>query len=251
MPKPYIGVTGFMSRQEAEEVLKAMPVDSSRQLMIGVLLSRKTLGSGTNKWPNRYPQPGKIAEIFPSHPLAFNLIHYSTKEPETLFDQLSYIAEQGFAGPNCHGFQLNVAWPRPNQIIRFHSTYLSKWIVLQIGNAALEQVENDPVQLANKIENEYKSVDYVLLDPSGGYGKPFDPQKLRDYLLELKSRNLNMGLGVAGGLSPNTMHRLEPLADKFPDLCMDAESRLRDSNDHLDIKTAKEYVRKASDIFSL
>ena len=231
MSNPYVGVTGFTSRLQVEMLLGKMPENSNRRLMVGVLLSHKTLQGVTNKWPNRYPQPDKIAEIFPSHPLAFNLIHYHTKESKTLFDQLRFIIEQGFAGPNCHGFQLNVAWPNPQELNRFRAIYLSKWIVLRVGERALEMVDYSPEKLADKVEKEYRTADYILLDQSGGFSKPLDKKRIERYLRELKARNLNVGLGTAGGLSPRTLGLVKALADEFPELSIDVESGLRNQND--------------------
>lgn len=42
MLKPYIGVTGFMKREEVEAVLAAFSENSTHKLMVGVLASSKT-----------------------------------------------------------------------------------------------------------------------------------------------------------------------------------------------------------------
>ncbi|MDO8571756.1 MAG: hypothetical protein Q7R79_03695, partial [bacterium] len=90
-------------------------------------------------------------------------------------------------------------------------------------------------------------IDYVLLDPSGGTGKMFDPRVERTYLDKLA--DLGVGLGVAGGLSPSTLHLLQPLINDYPNLCIDAEGRLRNQDDQLDLTVAGSYLQKAYELF--
>jgi len=246
--KPYIGITGFMSLNDAMQVLGAIPINTDRLVMIGVLASLKTMRGIQNKWPNRYPTMDRIAGIFPDYPLALNLIHYNTKEKDTLGDQL--IAMTEFGGANMHGFQLNIAWPSLDVLAEYRKAYPTKQIVLQIGGHAFEMVNHSQEQLAAKVAEYDGVVEYVLLDPSGGYGKPFDQDRARDYLMALKAQNLGMGLGVAGGLSPTTLDLVRPLANKFPDLSIDAEGRLRTPEDHLDLAVSSEYLFKALAMFN-
>lgn len=246
MRQSYIGITGFMAKSDILSVLDSMPKGSNRLLMVGVLASQKTLRGEQNKWPNRYPRVGVIGNILFRHNQLLNLIHYNTKEPESLTEQLDEMSVLG--GPNLDGFQLNLAWPSREAILN-HKREWESVIVLQIGGRAFEMVDHSPQQLADKVAEYQDVVDYVLLDPSGGYGVPFDTDKARVYLEALKARNLNLGLGVAGGLSPTTLNLIQPLVSDFPDLSIDAEGRLRDSQDSLDLNVASEYVQGACSVF--
>src|SRR5437868_5866280 len=118
---PYVGVTGFMSRPEVVEALAMVPRGSVRRLMVGVLMSSKTLVGQINKWPGRYPKKDAIVDIFIDDPRALNLIHYNTDNPEALFTQLAEITK--LAGPNLDGFQLNIAWPPISQIENWRGTH--------------------------------------------------------------------------------------------------------------------------------
>src|SRR3989338_5761471 len=110
MVKAYVGITGFTSQNDVLAVLDMLPQESPRKLMVGVLASQKTVFLGQqNKWPNRYPKAGDIAGIFPNHPNALNLIHYNTKETETLTDQLDRMVKIG--GEHLVGFHLNIHCP--------------------------------------------------------------------------------------------------------------------------------------------
>jgi hypothetical protein len=216
-------------------------------LMIGALATMKTMFGLRNKWPNRYQTIDKIADIFPAHPLALNLIHYNTKELGTLTDQL--VTMTGFGGKNLHGFQLNIAWPPPTALIAYRERCPAKQIVLQVGGHALEMVDRSPAKLAERAAEYEEFIEYVLLDPSGGYGRLFDPEYARDCLSALRAKNLKIGLGIAGGLSSATLRLVEPLAAEFADLSIDAEGRLRDENDLLNVAEAKNYLREALRIF--
>ena len=248
MRKPYIGITGFMSSDDALHMLDVVPTHSNRLIMVGVLASLKTMRGIQNKWPNRYPAMDKIARIFPKHPGALNLIHYNTKEKETLGEQLVAMTE--FGGANMHGFQLNIAWPALDVLAEYKKAYPAKQIVLQVGGHAFEMVNNSPEQLAEQVAEYDEVAEYVLLDPSGGYGKPFNSERAREYLLALREKNLRIGLGVAGGLSPTTLNLVEPLVREFPDLSIDAESRLRTPEDRLDVNLGRAYIQKASSMFA-
>jgi hypothetical protein len=242
MELPYIGITGFMSRREVEAVFRAMPV-SDRLLMVGVLASLKaTLRGEQNKWPNRYPKAQDIHKIFFRSSRLLNLIHYNTKEPETLVEQLDEMSTLG--GPNLDGFQLNMAWPS----VRALEQYKEDWggeLVLQVGGKAFEMVHHSPQELADKVSGYDHVVDYVLLDPSGGYGVPFDLEKAKAYIEALKTKNLSVKIGTAGGLSPTTLDPLRKLLATYPELSWDAEGRLRDKEDHLSLQVSIEYVMKS------
>ncbi len=261
MQRPYIGITGFMSRYEVDHILGSADPYHGHKVMVGVLASQKTVRGEKNKWPNRYPEMKDLPYIFSDHHQALNLIHFNTKTPDTLAEQLMEVVR--LAAPaeiykvsKLHGFQLNLAWPDPNEIRRFMTAFeaitgmvYNLKIVLQIGGHAFTMVDNDQKKLADKVASYKELVQYVLLDPSGGYGKPFDTAAADAYLAELSSRDLDMGLGVAGGLSAETLDLVTPLAIKYPNLSIDAEGRLRDKDDNLDLKNALRYVLEAQRLF--
>ena len=245
---PYIGITGFMDKGDVRAVLDARSPWLRRKVMIGILASSKTINGGTNSRPNRYPTPGQMGNIFDDDPRALNLVHFSTKNKEGLFEEMARAFN--LAGPYCHGLQLNIAWPDPKALGFFKIKANPVTIVLQIGERAFEMIGHSPQRLADKIEKEYKHfINYILLDPSGGTGKPFNPEVLRAYLQELEMKQMSIGLGVAGGLSPATLHLLAPLVKEFPDLSIDVETGVRDEKDYLDTHLAISFIRKAECLF--
>jgi hypothetical protein len=243
MLAPYIGVTGFMKKTEvsaALETLDRLPNASTHKLMVGVLASSKTLAGRSNKWPNRYPDVQDIAALFPLHRRTVNLIHYATDDRRALADQLEMLVHLG--GKRLDGFQLNIRWPEPATIV----VPPDLRIVLQLGRGALEESGNDPEFVAKCLDAYGGVITDVLVDASGGRGIPIDPGAAQAYVRAIGARHPRLGIGVAGGLSSQTVGLLRPLAGLFPNLSVDAEGRLRTAEDHLDIGAMKTYIAVAN-----
>jgi phosphoribosylanthranilate isomerase len=259
MQRPYIGITGFMGWHEVTGMPRVLQALASRRnlphvrdLMVGVLVSSKTLAGGTNKWPGRYPKIENIRSIFVAHPNMMNLIHYNTDDQTTLAMQLLTLVE--IAGDQLHGFQLNIAWPHVGEIEKFHeATSWKQKLVLQVGRRAIEMAERAPQKLAEMVAryaDSVRYVDYVLIDPSGGKGEPFSTESARALLGAIAERCPKVGLGVAGGLSADSLDLVEPLLEEFPNLSIDAEGRLRTKPaDDLDLAVAERYFVDAFALF--
>jgi len=254
----YIGITGFMSQAEVNSVLSSLPTDfgsfKNRKIMVGMLVSGKTIKGIPNKWPNRYPTPDAIPSIFVNDPRVINLVHYNTKEesPKEIINELCLIEDA--CGPYHHGFQLNMVWPKAQMISDWQQSGFErnkKTIVLQCGGRAMAELNHSPKALAEKLKEYEGVVDYVLLDPSGGIGIPFDPAYALQCLDVIENENLpTIHLGIAGGLSPETLpNLLPPILEHFPKVCIDAEGRLRTKEDNLDLQIANEYINIAENLF--
>ena len=242
MKKPYIGITGFVTKEEVAEILKLMPHSSKRLLMVGVLASWNTMYE--NKVSGRYPSIKNISEIFIKHPLTLNLIHYDTTNTDTLCDQLISLTVYG--GKNLNGFQLNITWPPIDQLKEYRSVYHNNIIVLVITPQAFEDARRSPRLLLSRIKDYKGLIDYVLLDRSGGCGISLDTIFMREYLHVLYAKDLGMGFSIAGGLSEDTLYLIEPLVKEYPGLSFDAEDKLRNSyDDSLNLDFAKKYLCRA------
>lgn len=254
--RSYIGVTGIMTRAESVSLFEAAKVyflHANRQLMIGTLASSKTLAGKPNRWPGRFPEIEDIADIlffdiwYP--PRLLNLIHYSTDEPDTLYQQMKEVTERG--GLHLNGIQLNVCWPDPDHLAKYRHRYPRNTLVLQVGKRAMMEV-GSPVTCAAEVGKYANLIDYVLIDPSGGTGTVLNPDQILPYLarirdIKIMSSDVNypIGIGVGGGLRADNLHILEPLLAEIPDLCIDAEGQLRNELDNLDLEKACTYLRAA------
>lgn len=249
-PQPYIGVTGFMTRGEVLAILSGMP--RGRLLMVGVLASAKTLRGEPNSWPNRFPPTGEICNIFVYDPRALNLIHLATDDPTNLERQLELAinhSSSGFSGSALNGFQLNMVWPDPNKLRAVFERRKLR-IVLQIGSTAFRKVDEDAEKLAIKLDDYIGIATDILFDLSGGLGREIDAARALPVLRAVRARHPNLGLGVAGGLSAETIHLIDPIIQEFPDVSIDAEGKIRDDKDaRLNLEKTAHYIGKATRAF--
>lgn len=241
LPVPYIGVTGIFTRKVADGFSARFVDGSKRKFMVGVLASKQTLEGKEDKYPLRYPRISNIGKIFPENPNTISLIHFYAENSNNLFSQLRELTRYG--GTNLDGFQLNMVWPDPDMIEKYLRENEEMKIVLQVNSKALELVNNNPVKLAKKIKSEYKEIiDYILIDSSEGKGVPLNAKKSIEYLGGLSTMVPEVGLVVAGGLCAETLHLVADIVQEFPNISIDAEGKLRDKYDLLDVWKAKFYI---------
>ena len=245
---PYIGITGFCSRSEVDAVLAAVPAQPKRLLMCGVLLSNARLAGDASDAPNRCPPPDGIAAIFSDDPRCVNLVHYRPPPGANLADALTRATEIG--GLHCHGVQINATrgapWPDPDALAAYRERCRPSRIVFQAGREAMESANHQPAELARRCAEYAGLVTDVLVDASEGLGIPLDAARSADYLEAIQGAAPELGLVVAGGLhSGNVSELLSPLLPEWSAVSIDAEGRLRDADDLLDVGAASDYLQAA------
>jgi len=259
---PYIGVTGLTTEKEVSWLVWRLAnchrsksdgtLKPGRCLVVGVLVSDKTMRGEENRWPNRFPSVSQIASIFKT---AFEtaewvgglmticVAHYNTHDPDTLGAQLSEL--HSACGRYNSGVQLNVRWPQHKQLEEYRQGVPADHrVILQLGSRAMDGLS--PEQIGEKVAEYGDLITDVLVDPSGGKGLPFEPlsySPVLDAILQATSGRI--GLGYAGGLSSESAGALEALHRRYPNISIDAEGRLRDCNDKLDLAKAIGYVETA------
>ncbi len=248
---PYIGITGFCSRSEVDAILESVPADANRLLMCGVLLSNALLSGDASDAPNRCPPPNAIASIFSDDHRCLNLVHYRPSPGADLADALARATEVG--GPHCHGVQINATrgapWPDRSALARYRERCHPSRIVFQAGREAMESTNHDPSALARRCAEYSGLVTDVLVDASEGLGLPLDAARSADYLEAIRSAAPELGLVVAGGLHAGNIEQLlSPLLPEWSAVSIDAEGRLRDSDDRLDVDAAAGYLGAAMEL---
>lgn len=221
---PYVGVTGFTQPNQANEAFSLLPDygSPSHYYMAGVLMSSKTLRGQQNSYTRRYPPREHVREIFSNKPWALNTIHYSTDNPTELGLELAAIIGMFCHYPergDCLGaIQLNMAWPDLNmldwcqrKLFEPHTLHL----ILQVGSAALDQIGRDPKRLAMRVKEYIPLVDYILIDPSGGKGKPLDVGFTTNCVRAIYDLEPPMNVGIAGGLCGTSLDTVAPLLQEF------------------------------------
>jgi hypothetical protein len=158
------------------------------------------------------------------------------------------------------GFQLNISWPDPKVVERTHRELRSKspsadegmTIVLQVSNGAMKKIGDDPLAFAKRVGEYHGNIDYILLDPSGGEGKPFVTSRARELLLALREAHGSwLRFGVAGGLGPDSLDLFQPLLPEFADVSIDVEGKIRDMpEDTLNLTRTQAFVSGSAKLFS-
>lgn len=250
---PYIGITGFASRDQIQRMVAFLNdhqlSDSSRKLHAGVMMSYRTLCGLPTKWSNIFPLKESIRAIFGDDG-AYNCLHYADYENKTQSRDL-YRA-LFFGGKHLHALQLDMVWPDLEIITGLIDPSRPIEIILQVGKDALDKLQRNVARVVDMIGNYDGIIHRVLLDESMGHGRIMDAKALLNFARPIREAFPKLGLVVAGGLGPETMHLVKPLVKEFPDISFDAQSQLRtkgDSMDPINWKRAEDYIVEALQIF--
>ncbi len=234
--KPYIGVTGFMELDEVERCRECWAElcqneTPQRLLMIGILISSTTLAGQVNSLSGQFPRCSLIRKIVIDSPYLFNCLHFNTRAPENLYDQLMLSMDYG--GEKINGIQLNMVWPEAKALQRVKTQYPRLKYVLQVSPHLAGYQLMTPMQVACKIKAVYGNlIDYVLVDFSRGLGQELPLDDVRLYLRAIAEINPDISLGTGSGLyAENLRPLITQLTPEFPDLSFDAQGRLHDNSD--------------------
>ena len=242
-----------MKRTEVEAALKAIPEGhQSHKLMLGVLVTDRTLRGETNRKPGRYPAKENLKKIYVSDDRALNFVHYSTERPEALVEELEEVIK--LVGSHLEGFQLNMMRPPIDQLESFREKHPGMLLVFQLRPDLLDEHGNDLSKVIELELDDYRGlVDYISFDMSLGWGIPMDVEEARVAARKLTKAFPGTGIGVAGGLDAEKLYKIEALSGEFPDLCIDAETGMRsgDERDVLVQEKANSYIQRAFEIFMM
>jgi len=254
--KPYFGITDFTCLNEVLAMLMVMRAHRptpEHVLQVGVMMSRKTLYDIPTKWADAWLAKENIKQVL-SDPRAYNCLHYADyeKEEDENLD-LSLVRAMFYGGPQLHALQLDMIWPNPEKVFlakqhAWETVQKTPEIILQVNAPALERVRNDSERLVTMVLLYTDAIDRILLDTSMGQGKSLDPKMLLPFIRAAKEKLPKLGVSVAGGLSAETMHLMEPIWKEFPDVSIDAQGGLRPSRnamDPIDWDRADRYLRVA------
>jgi hypothetical protein len=261
------------------ESLRAERKNPNRKVMIGVMASPYSL---THEDGDDMPARDEIASAFTDDPDVLNTVHYADLygkdweprkggEAPDLLKNLELCVHYG--GENLHALQLDVTWPKPEELKEFKLKHPNIEIILQLGKFAFSEMNDDPQDIADKLKEYGDSIDYALLDLSMGKGRKMtemDVLNLQRLLGVIQFKLPNLGLAVAGGLGPNIesgdqskesvdqMYALRRIAAEFPNISIDAQGGLktddapRGPSGHFDATTPADldksirYIKEAS-----
>ena len=219
---------------------------TARSLMVGVLVSAKTLRGQTNRYPLRYPTVDRIADLFAAGgPNALNLIHYCDTAPPT-WDVIA-----GYARSAARAFTASslTARGRAETLGKLVDGFLSLCgecprIVLQVRPGFARKYNAFPFGVTD-----------VLLDGSGGRGTPLDVAWIEEASTWFRRYLPGYNVGIAGGLEAEslTAPALTPTVERLirAGASTDAEGRLRDDapgGGRMDMAKVAAYIRAVASL---
>jgi hypothetical protein len=258
--KPYVGITGPVNVQETKDICREFSqagysMENPHIPMLGFLVSYKTL-NGQSTQNRRYPSANSLPELLKATDRqVLTMVHYNSKDIDTLSNQVAQIFEGVYENGLCRAIQLNIVWPDIGQVARIKEQHPEMQVVFQASHKAMDG--KTPNQIAKGIYDYRDSISYVLIDPSGGRGMPFNLESSVAIYSELREQCPDLTIGFAGGFSgENVAPRLREILkqieeDKF---CIDAEGGLRDKvtsaygDDLLNIEKVRAYLQSASSV---
>ena len=258
--KAYVGITGPVNTQETRSICKEFfeagySMGSPHIPMLGFLVSYKTL-SGQPTKNRRYPSVNTLPELLQATDgNILTMVHYNTKDTSSLSKQVAQIFDEIYENGLCRAIQLNVAWPEITQVAGIKERYPDMQVVFQASHKIMNG--KTPNQLAHGIRAYGDSLSYVLIDPSGGRGMPFDLESSGAIYSELREQCSDLTIGFAGGFTgENVALRIKKILERVgeSDFCIDAEGGLRDKitsaygDDLLNIEKVRGYLQSTSSV---
>lgn len=263
--KPYVCVSGIATEKEAKETVSAFRyygfyMHSEVLPSVGIQSSYKSIEYGYSEGNRRVPHINRMPSILEElKDQVFSVMHYFTKNPDRLSVEVSKLLSTNNMYDNglVNGMQLNGIWPSVTGSIeaqRIKASYPELKIILQLKPSASNGMsEGEALQ---RLVSAYSpSVDYVLLDASGGLAKELDITSASNAYDLLRSNGFDKGVGFAGGFNgENVYGKVNALKDfmRDDDFSIDAEGGLRDKlgdgygNDALNMAKVKSYIEGAA-----
>lgn len=249
--RPFISITDFFLRSQVRMMLEIFNLNkhplSERDLAVGVMMSRKTLLGLPTKWTAAFPKKERISNIF-FYKEAYNCLHYAdyTKDPDLTPNLTRALS---FCGTHLNALQLDMVLPNPNLVKNaVANSKLDLEVILQVNTPTFDFVNNQPALLVSKLKEYDGVISRVLLDKSMGEGKVLDPIFLKPFVEEIAVKLPHLGIVIAGGLGPNSMHVIENLVHAYPAISWDAQGQLRPSKkatDPLNWYMCAEYIKRS------
>ncbi len=256
--KPYVGITGPVTVSETKDICQEFSnadytLETNHIPMLGFLVSFKNLnGEATRN--RRYPPLNTLSELLrATDNRVLTMIHYNTPKPDSLSDQVARLFDGIYETGLCRSIQLNIVWPEIGQVMKIKERYPEMQIVFQASDTAM--ANKTATQIANGIKDYGNSIDYVLIDPSGGRGLLFDLSSSLAVYSEVKEHCPDLTVGFAGGFTgENVASRVQEILQQLGDnsFSIDAEGGLRDKitsaygDDLLNLEKVRSYLQEAS-----
>lgn len=277
MVRPYIGIVGVKNVSESIAAADAIKgALAGKQLIhvpqLGAQVTRTTLEGGQSSTSRRNPVVTDIPMMFRTArrmvPELFTVVHFTPKDPAIVAESVRKIftMEDMYEMGTCRGLQLNGQFGKitPDILAEVKSEFPELSIILQLHGSVLEKRPRQDI--VDELFQLSHSIEYVLIDPSGGRGQEMDvaagAELASKILYEVPAYgtrgNLPIQVGLAGGLHGGNVGRIVGILRRLvgTPVSIDAEGGLRDKvgegygNDDFNIRKAEKYFSEAIGAFS-
>lgn len=254
----YISVTAGKDSEEVDAILgefrtAGYSLSQEYAPTIGIQISEKTL-NGIKPKNLRFAAFADVPSLLRRiDGKAMPVIHYNTKNIDTLSEQVSRVFES--VHEHCRLVQINATFPDVSQLQRIKERFDGLKISLQVDYRGL-----DLKDVPEKVASYGDCLDYVLIDPSRGRGEVFNLEDSARLYLDIKEKRPDYGIVIAGGLSGDNA---EEVLDKIigmihtKDFSICAEGQLRDKvsyehwgQDVLNIGKVRDYLRSVKRVLN-
>jgi len=250
----YTGVTGVMTQEEVEKILK-LGHARSKVLAIGILVSAKTMRGISTKYDFKFPPLSEISKLYVWHPNVLYIIHYciGTIDGQEMLNQdlnrlLNDLLILTAMFPWIGGFQINgtCSVSDAELLKEYRSRHPEKRIILQVGRKFFSK---NYEEIYDKLDLYWEGISDILLDLSGGEGNDKGLADVFNFAKNLHRRQNELspgkhkGIGVSGGLDGKTLESIRGLFEVWPQTNTDAEGKLRtEDKTTFDFPKVKDYI---------
>lgn len=256
----YIGVTGITNLAETAAVSSmcagafGSEPPASRRPMVGYLIRQAQLAGADPGNPRFVPFDLLPSLMTATARCALSSIHFLPHGETPLADQIEALmtAHEMYGSGLCRVVQLNMVWPRPEEMRRAKERLPDLKLILPVPPRVLRK--RTPEQVAERLAAYRDVADVVLLDPSGGAGRPFTAEFIAPFYRATVDTLPAVTVGLAGGFNADNVEaRIVELAATLgsADFCIDAEGGLRDRQetpepvDRLSLSQVERYLAGA------
>lgn len=260
--KPYVGVTGVTTLDDARAVAAAFARNFSQMAnqsgMVGFLVSYETLNgeAGSN---SRYPLFADLPNLLcATRSSAINAIHYRPNRQAGFERQIVDLFRSAdiYADGLCRTIQLNFRWPDPQSLGHIRRELDALDIILCITGRIMRRMPLDEIR--RRVSAYAGLVDYLLIDPSGGFGTSFTVPQIEPFFHLARKVLSDLPIVLAGGFDDeNVVPRLRDIAETLQtrEFGIDAESGLRAgpgrrSDTTFSAEKAARYATRAAGFFA-
>jgi hypothetical protein len=247
---PYIGVTGITNISELEEALdcarEAGITRIGRRFMVGYLVTPDLLIGNPPKRRRFVPDMPQLLELTQASTRAgaLSVVHFETKDIPECEQNISELFRYLYTRGTCQTVQIN-GTPDADDVRRIRKQFPDLTLIYQIRTELLAHGADAVAAELGKHQSAFKR---FLIDPSCGHGRDMDIKESVAIARRIMGSLSAPSIGFAGGFcGENARSQVSALIKEFgtDSFSIDAEGKLRNEHDALEMHKVRSYLNEA------